>query len=128
MKIESETPYVKYQLNGNVLIATFKEGIRIQLEIAKRIVRDRILFTESRVLPVMIRNQGVISIDLQALKFFSSAEGTRFLKAVAFVDASEVGQVMERFLVKTDNASMPVRIFLNELPAWRWLDRFIDKD
>jgi hypothetical protein len=124
MTKELDTLHVQFQLNNDILVATFKKGTRIQLESAKKIVQDRIRFTESRVLAVLIRDKGVISIDRQATLFLSSKKGTKFLKAVAFVNSDLWGRTLLEYFVNANNPVMPIKVFTEEPPALEWLHEF----
>lgn len=70
---ELDTPYVHYEIRDKLLIGTFKKGLKIDLEIAKEIVKDRLSFTEGKMTVAMVYNQGVVSLDKKARDFFFSS-------------------------------------------------------
>ncbi|MGH2642482.1 MAG: hypothetical protein ACRDE2_00915 [Chitinophagaceae bacterium] len=125
MKTVLNTPYVHFALNDQLLIATFKKGLHINLDAAREIVHSRLEFTENKTVSVLILNQGVACMDKEARDYLSSEEGTRNLKAVAMVLRSTFGSMLGNFFLSVNKPEMPVRIFSNEKPAMKWLYKFI---
>lgn len=123
MKTVLNSKYVDFILDENLLTATFKEGLRIDLEVAKEIVAARLKFTGGKMLQVLIINHGVISMDKPARDYLASKEGTRAIKAAAIVLRSSFGSMLGNFFLKVNRPEMPVRIFYNEIKAIRWLSK-----
>lgn len=122
---ELETSYVRYQIKGKLLIATFKKGLKIDLEIAKEIVSDRLHFTEGEMTAAIVYNQGVVSLDKKARDFFSSPEGNKNLKAGAIIIDSPFTAMLGNFLLSVNKPNIPARLFTDTDKAVQWLEKFI---
>lgn len=80
-----DTPYVHYELQSNLLIATYKKGLKVSLDMAKEIVNARLELTNHKPLLVIVYNQGVVSMDKKARDYLSSNEGVKGIIAAAIV-------------------------------------------
>jgi hypothetical protein len=122
-----DTPYVTFEIKGDVLHATYKKGIKITLDIARQVVEARLKLTLDRNFAVLIYNQGVISMDKPARDFLASPEGTRGVKAAAMMLDSAFSSFLGNFYLSVNKPPMPVRIFTNTKSALGWLQKFVDK-
>jgi hypothetical protein len=113
------------ELRDGILIATYKKGLNIDLKMAQRIIRSRLDFTEGRTLPVLIRNQGVITINKEAREHLSSVEGTTGLSAAAIILNSPFEFVLGVFFVKVNGSAIPSKVFSDEASAMKWLKKFL---
>jgi hypothetical protein len=120
-----DTPYVYYEVKDNILIATFKKGSRINLEIAKKIVQDRLKFTGNKAMVALVFNHGVISMDKEARDFFSSPAGNEGLKAGAIILDSEFTSILGNFFLSVNKPNIPAKMFTNVSQAVKWLQKFI---
>jgi|SRR2546423_13159933 hypothetical protein len=124
MDKELDTAHVHLLIKDGILIGTYKKGLKINLQIAKEIVETRIGFTNNKLMPALIYNQGVISMDKGAREYFSSDEGVRGLKAAAIILDSPFASFLGNFFVFVNKTKMPVRIFSSTPTALKWLKKF----
>ena len=117
--------YVNLEMYGNILIGTYKKGLKITLPIAKEIVIMRLIFTNNTDLPALILNQGVISMDKEARDFLSSKEGIKGLKAGAIVLDSPFSSFLGNFFIKISKPKIPAKIFSNKEDALKWLEKYL---
>ena len=123
MKKTLDTPYVHYELRDDLLIGTYKKGLKINLSIVKEIIKTRLEFQEYKPVVGLIYNQGVIKLDKKAREYFISGEGTKGIIAAAFVVDSPFTSFMANFFVSVNKPKIPVRIFSNEKDALKWLEK-----
>jgi hypothetical protein len=119
-----DTPYITFEIKGDVLHATYKKGIKITLDIARQVVEARLKLTLDKNFPVLIYNQGVISMDKPARDFLASPEGTRGVKAAAMMLDSAFSSFLGNFYLSVNKPPMPVRIFTNTKAALSWLQKY----
>ena len=117
--------YVNLEINGEILIGTYKKGLKITLPIAKEIVASRLIFTSNTDMPALILNQGVVSMDKDARDFLSSKEGVRGLKAGAIVLDSPFASFLGNFFIKISKPKIPAKIFANKEDALKWLEQYL---
>lgn len=119
-----ESALVKYELRGDLLVATYKKGGKFTIASAKEVVRDRLAFTNNRNLCVLIHNAGVVSMDREARAFFSSPDGTKGVKAAAIIMDSVYTSILGNFMIEINRPPMPSRLFRSEEKAIAWLKKF----
>lgn len=119
-----DTLYVRYELQDDLLIGTYKKGLKINLEMAKEIVKTRLEFTDHRPVVVLVLNQGVVSMDKKARDFLSSDEGVRGCIAGAIVLDSPVGSFLGNFFLSVSKPKIPARTFSKKEAALKWLQQF----
>lgn len=123
--MEIDTPFVHLRIKDDVLVGTYKKDLRINLEIAKEIVRTRLSFTGGRKLPSIILSEGLISIDKAAREFLVSEEGTEGLTVCAIIVDSSFSRFLGNFFMKVNKTKMPVKMFSDISKAERWLQQFV---
>src|SRR6187455_665021 len=94
-----DTPYVLYEIRDNILIATYKKDVKIDLDIARKIVSDRRAVMGNKSMPVMVLNQGVISMDKEARDYLSSPDANRGLIAGAIISDSVFTSILSNFFL-----------------------------
>lgn len=123
---ELDTLHVYFEIKEGLLVATYKKGLRLNLDMAKTIVKSRLSLMGDKELPVLIYNLGVISMDKEARDYLSSSEGVKGLKAGAIVLNSPYGSFLGNFFLSVTKPPIPARIFTNTKSAMKWLEKFID--
>jgi hypothetical protein len=79
-----DDPYVIIEIKDGILFVTYKRGITITLDIARDLLNKRIAFTKNKLYPILVKDEGLLSVDKDARDFMSN-EGTGGLSAGAFV-------------------------------------------
>lgn len=119
-----DTPYVHYELQEDMLIGTYKKGLKITLEIAKEVVKTRLEFIDYKPKLTLALNQGVISMDKKARDYLSSDEGVRGTIAGAIVLDTPFGSFLGNFYLSVTKPKIPLRIFSKKETAVKWLQQF----
>ena len=122
---ELHTDYVHFVLRDGLLIATYKEGLQINLAVAKEIVSKRLQFTEGRSYPVLIYNAGVLSIDKEARDFFSSPDGIAAVQVAAIITDSAYKASLVNFFLRVTRPPIRVKLFQYDTKALAWLRQYI---
>lgn len=123
--MELDTRYVNLVIKDGILIGTYKKGLDINLEVAKEIVRIRILFTEGKKMPAMIKSEGIISMTKPARQFLASDEAITGLSASAIIVNSGFSRFLGNFFVQVNKTKLPVKIFSDVGRAEKWLHQFL---
>src|SRR3954471_18181694 len=118
---ELDTPYVNYEIKDDILIARYKKGIRINIDIARKIVQDRLTFTGNKSMVAPVYNQGVIGMDKEARDYLSSPEANKGLKAGAIILDSEFTSILGNFFLSVNKPNIPAKVFTNVDQAIKWL-------
>ena len=118
-----ENQQIKMEIIDGIIHAHYKAGLKITLPDAKTIVAERLKLLKSRVLPGLVLDGGVVSMDKAARDYFSSQEGIQGLKSVAIVENSFFSKMLINFFMRITNASIKVKAFSNEVEALEWLKK-----
>lgn len=119
-----DTPYVHLELQDDLLIATYKKGLKITLPIAKEVVRSRLEFLNYKPVVAIVYNAGVVSMTKEARDFLSSEEGVAGIIAGAMVLNSPFGSFLGNFYISVAKPVRPIRIFTKSANALKWLKKF----
>ena len=122
-----DTAYVRYELDGDLIIGWYKKNLKITLPIAREIVKTRMEFVEYRPVVALVYNLGVVSFDKQARDFLASDEGVKGIIAGAIVVDSPVGSFLGNFYLSVAKPKIPSRIFSKKEAALKWLDQYRQK-
>lgn len=121
-----ETENIKFEMVDNILIATYKAGINVTIDIAKEVVKKRLEFTEGKSLPNLVYNGGVVSMDKAARDFFATSEGTQGVSAGAIILDSVFTSFLGNFFLKVSKPPIPAKLFTDEKKAIEWLRRYLN--
>ena len=121
-----DTPYIFFEIDNNILIATYKPNNRITLKAAKEIVASRLSFIENPSIPILILNQGIIKMDKEARDYLASAEGIAGLKCAAILLNSDFISITVNFFLKVTKPKLLVKTFTDKQEALTWLSGFAD--
>lgn len=114
---------IKFELKNNILYAIYYSSI-IDLELAKKIVKERTEFTKHQCVPAIITCEGRIEITKEARKYFSTLKGTLGLSHVALVyENSTANKLLMNFMIKMHPPIVPTKIFKNKEKAISWIKR-----
>lgn len=119
-----DTPFVLYEIRDNILIATYKKGVKIDLDIARKIVSDRRTVMGNKSMPVMVLNQGVISMDKEARDYLSSPDANKGLIAGAIISDSVFTSILSNFFLSVSKPNIPAKMFTSQEQAMKWLQKF----
>ena len=120
MSRQHKGKYVDFEMDGDILIARYKNAPKIDLQAAKEIQKDRLTFTSHKRVPVLVIDQGLVSMDRQAREFFSSEAGIEGISASAMIVSSTVNSMLVNFILKISRPNMPVKMFTDKNAAVAW--------
>ena len=116
-----ENKIIKMEIIDDIMHATYKRGMKIELEDAKNIVDERLKMLNGRVLPSIVFDGGVVSLDKAARDYFSSVEGTQGIQCVAIVQSSMFSKMLVNFFLKITKPKLKVKAFDDSNEAIAWL-------
>lgn len=125
MNKHHEGKYVDLEMDGDILIARYKDAPKIDLQAAKEIQQERLTFTNNKRVPVLVIDQGLVSMDRQAREFFSSEAGIEGISASAMIVSSTVNSMLVNFILRISRPNMPVKMFTDKNAAMAWLKTFV---
>lgn len=121
MKEVRETDFMLYEKSNGILIARYKPGFFVNLEVAKQIVAERIEFTGKEKVVVLIYDEGLTNVSREARLYLASKEANKYIKAGAIINKSPLTSVLGNFFIKLNKPVIPCKLFSNEANAIKWL-------
>jgi hypothetical protein len=107
-------------IKEGILFFIYKPNTCINLEVAMRVVADRVALQNERQLPVFCDMRGIISID-KAGRDYLAKSGSLLAKAVALVVSEKGSLVLSAFYLEINKPSVPTQIFTDEQEALEYL-------
>ena len=126
MKKFLDTPYVSFEIENSILIATYKPNSFITLKEAKEIVTSRLAFIDNIVLPTLVLNQGIIKMNKEARDYLASENGIAGIKCAAILINSNFISITVNFFLRVTKTKLLVKTFTDKKDALTWLSGFID--
>jgi len=116
-----ENQFVHLSIKDGILYATYKKGIKINLEAAKSIVKARKEFTEYQDMKLIMYIQGVANLDAAARYYITSEEGVEHIIAAAVIVNNFFASIMSTVVRHINKPLIPIKEFPNEEKALKWL-------
>ena len=119
-----ETPHVRFEKEGRLLIATLLKGSRVNLSSAKEIAKTRLEISEGQQMLVLVEAQENLKFDKEARDYLSSEDGTRGVLATALHIKSPVQYAIAQFFLLANKSKIPVKICYSREQGMDWLKTF----
>ncbi|CAG2532837.1 SpoIIAA-like [Maribacter dokdonensis] len=123
MKKHHENKFAVYLLTKDLIhiIYTVRS---LDLNAAQIIVRDRMMMQEGVAMPVLCDIRELRMVNKQARDFFAM-EGSLLIKALAFLIAPPVTDVLSEFYLNTHKSDIPSKSFTLKSEALNFLKRTV---
>lgn len=122
------------EFRGDYVHFLYEDGItymtilteKIDLDIAKEIVKQRFDFTQGEDACMFVDNTKVKMINKAAREYFGSDESNRELLAIAIYANSFLSVFLANFVIKVNlmNYTVPIKLFTNKENAIKWIQEF----
>ncbi|MFH6991862.1 hypothetical protein [Flavobacterium sp. FlaQc-48] len=119
-----ENQNARFWIENKILFFQYKPNTTIDLEVAMRVVADRVALQNERYFPVFCDITGVISTD-KAGRDYLAKSGSLLATAVALLVNEKISRTMSIFYVEISKPSVPTQIFEIEKEALDYLKGFI---
>jgi len=121
-----ENAYAVYQKKDSVLYITFKKLTVLNLDAAKKVVKDRMNFQAYACYNVICDVSGLTSITYDARQYLST-DGSNMLTVVALVSDNTTIYTMGRCYLLYNHPTVPTRIFKNHQEAEKYINQITKK-
>lgn len=120
-----ETEYVNMTIKDGILHFSYKEIESLDLEIAKKCVRDRIEFSENTSYPCLVDAVLIKNVSREARDYFAN-EGNDLITANALLVKSHIFKMIVNFFINVSKPRNPTKMFTDKSQAVKWLKQFRD--
>ena len=117
-----ETQDVFFTIDEGILFCSYKQHLEINITMAKRIIGDRVVFTEGKLYPILIDFSNMKSVTKEARDYMNSREGgLSGLIGGAFLSKNAVASLFINLYLKINSPAIPARFFTDKAEAITWL-------
>lgn len=120
-----ENEYIELWIEEGIMHEKFKpEVTKINLQIAKQIVKDRLKFSNEVTMPFFIDLNKVITADKEAREYFAGEESLRFLNASAFYVQNPMALIVTKLFLAFNKPRLRTKLFSDRDEALAWLRNY----
>lgn len=119
----SESKYIKFEIKDSVIIGTYAKEFQIDLEIAKQILEQRILFQAGKEYSALADINDLKSMTKEARDYFAQ-KGGKDLLALAVIADSFVSRIVANLFITFSRPKVPTKCFQSRDEALKWLRQF----
>jgi hypothetical protein len=116
-----ENQELRMEVKDNILYANYKAGLRITLEDAKRFVLQRLEFLKGEEYPIIVLDEGIVSMDKAAREYVVSMEGVQGITSAAFIENTFHSKMLVDFILRISNPRIQLMAFANIDDAIEWV-------
>lgn len=122
-----QNEFAEFWIDNEILFFVYKGEMSIDLDAAKKIVKDRLNLQQGVPYPVFCDLRQVKSSD-RAARDYLAKEGSSLVKAVGVLIGSPLSKVMMEFYLHLNKPLTPTRIFTDPYAVLDYLDPYIAKN
>lgn len=121
-----EDDLIRFRIEDGILYTYYRKGASIDLDGARKIVKNRLELLNGRILPMILLDEGIKEVKREARIYLSEGEGVQGISACAFVVTNPFTKVIVQFFLALNAKSnaFPVKTFSNEADGLNWLDAY----
>jgi hypothetical protein len=119
-----ENEYAQFWIANGILFFEYKPNTILNLEVAQRVVADRIHFQNEKSYPVLCDVRGIVNTDKSGRDYLAQS-GSVLTKAVALIVHQQVSLTISNFYLRISKPSVPTQLFNNKEDALAYLEQFI---
>ena len=113
----------KLEIRDEIVFATFPKGLKLDLDKTKKMVEERLALQAGKCYPLVLHLNGFISNSKDARKYMSN-EGIKDILMGAIIVKKKYEEVVINVLLNIDRPAIPVKVFLQEHDAIRWINEY----
>ncbi len=121
----TENEHVKLWIEDGILFTVYKPNLEITLEVAKKIVHERLQLAQNQTFSVLFDMRELKSADKEARTYLARhPEANRGMSASALLVDNQVVKLIGNFFIKMDKPIIPTKMFSDLEDAVNWLKPF----
>lgn len=118
---------IEIQNKEDILIISYKINVRLELDIAKQLVAQRLAYQNGKEYPAVFYLKHIKSITKEARSYMNK-EGAKGITLRAFVVKNNIEKILLRFFLGIEKPLVPSNYFINEEDAIAWIKEAQNKN
>ncbi len=112
-------------LQDGVIYVVYKPHLRsIDIEVAKKMVHDRLIVSNGISRPVFIDTCNAKGINEEAKEYMATGDAMKYLNATALLVHNRVSKLVANFYISLSRPKIPTKVFTDKEKALKWLELF----
>jgi hypothetical protein len=112
--------HLEIKLENGILFCKYEERLLLTLELAKKMLADRLMYQKEINYPVIILLNGLKAADKETRKY-TAIEGIKGITMGAFVVKNTIEKIIYNFFFSIEKPVIPTKAFTNEEDAIEWI-------
>jgi hypothetical protein len=113
--------YLEVKVENGILFCKYEEKLLLTLELAKKMLADRLSYQKGTSYPVIILLNGLKAADKETRKY-TAVEGIKGITMGAFIVKNAIERIIYNFFFSIEKPVIPTRAFTNEEDAIAWIN------
>lgn len=115
-------------VESDIIFAEFPDNLKVNLEVAKAIVSDRLVFTKNQLHYIIFDVSNVKEITTEAKEFMQQPDyGLKNILGAAFLATNPMATLIAKIFVKTQK-DFQAKFFNTKEDAFEWILTYREKD
>ena len=119
-----KTEHFEIKIIDGVLEVSFSERLDLTLPIAKNFVKERLLISANRALPMLMDVRNIKSIDKESRDYLSHKSNNMYVSAGAMLVCNEIQRLLGMIFIFYYSVTIPYKLFETKEQAYSWLCHF----
>ena len=119
-----ENEYAEYWIENGVLFLVYKRRLIMTLDVAKKIVEDRLKVSNGVSRPMFLDARNFLSTNRETMKYYKTKEVVQFVTAGAGLLGSYLGWLAGSIFIALEKPLVPTKLFTDEKKALKWLEKY----
>lgn len=119
-----ENEYALFWVENGILFFEYKPDVILDLNVAKRVVADRIQFQNEKTYPVLCDIRGIIDTDKSGRDYLAQS-GSLLTKAVGLIVNQKVSITISNFYLQISKPTVPTKLFTNKEDGIIYLKHYL---
>ncbi len=119
-----ENEYALFWIKNGILFFEYKPDVILDLNVAKRVVADRIQFQNEKFYPILCDIRGIIDTDKSGRDYLAQS-GSLLTKAVGLIVHQRVSITISNFYLQISKPTVSTQLFTNKEDAIIYLNHYL---
>lgn len=119
-----ENEYAEYWIENGILFLVYKRRLVMTLDVAKKIVEDRLKVSNGISRPMFLDGRNFLSTNRETMRYYKTKEVVRFVTGSAFLSGNYLGWLAGNIFLALEKPLVPTKLFTDAKKALEWLERY----
>lgn len=117
--IETDKPWIE----DGIVHVVFKKGTVLSIDLAKKVVQERIKMSNGKDYPLYVDIRGVLSVDAKTRNYLSGEEGVKNALCAAVHVDNPMSKFFANLFIAVNKPIKPTKLFTDKEKAMKWLKK-----